>query len=157
MRIFFACLLAGLLFVPSAFSAGLAVDATVGALFPLETEGFGSHIDFEAHLWRPVDQMVFVGLGFGIQQFNGERIYPLMGSLMARLPIGGTLMPFAHGEIGHALSRNSWLWKAGLGADLRLGSSSSILALVGYQSFLDRVALPMRSDIYARAGLLLEF
>jgi hypothetical protein len=66
-------------------------------------------------------------------------------------------MPFLEGEIGHTLVRNEWLWKAGLGGDLRLGDKSSLLLVAGYQSFFKSVADMMKNNLFARAGLLLEF
>jgi hypothetical protein len=156
-KLFFLLVFLSASFALAAKTSWLAVDATVGAQFPLETEGFGSHLDFELHAWYPVDQMVFLGAGWGIQQFNDLRLYPLTAALMMRLPVGSVLMPFLNGEIGHTITRNEWLWKVGLGGDLRLGDASSLLLVAGYQRFFDEVPAMMQSNIFVRAGLLLEF
>ena len=129
-----------------------ALDATLGVLNPSD-EFPNTHMDFSAHLWYPFDQMVFLGVGSGIQQIGSSKQIPILGSLMVRLPIGGQILPFASGDIGHSVNEDpQFIWRGGAGLDIKNGDYSSLIVAVGYQSFAD-----FGGHYYVRGGLLLEF
>ncbi len=129
-----------------------AMDATMGTVNSTKTKS-QSNIDFSGHLWHQWDQMVLLGIGGGVQQFGKQKHYPATLSAMLRLPIGGQMLPVVTGDWGYAFGQgNEYLYKAGGGFDLKLGDSSSILGLLGYQNNSKSGAY-----LYARAGILLEF
>ncbi len=130
-----------------------ALDATVGSLIPTEDFPVPHHLDFTAHAWYPFDQMVFLGIGSGIQQLGSSKQIPLLASLSVRLPIGGQFLPFASGDMGHSLGEDSqFQWRAGGGLDIKNGDYSSLLVAAGYESFAK-----LGGHYYLRGGLLLEF
>lgn len=134
------------------WSKGFSLDATVGALSPTNSIA-SANLDFSAHLWYKFDQMVFFGVGSGIQSMDDERHFPLLGSLWVRIPFGGQILPVATGDIGYSLGDSpQFLWKAGGGLDIKNGDYSSLLIMAGYQSFQQ-----LGGHFYLRGGLLLEF
>lgn len=143
------------LFQGNAFAKppAFAFDATIGALTPSDDVFSSAHLDFTAHAWYPFDQMVFLGVGSGIQQIGDSKQIPLLASLSVRLPIGGQVLPFASGDIGHSVGEDpQFQWRAGGGLDIKNGDYSSLLVAGGYQSFAD-----LGGHYYLRGGILLEF
>jgi len=131
----------------------VAFDATLGTLFPKEDFPSEAHLDFTAHLWYPFDQMVFLGIGSGIQQIGANKQIPIVASASVRLPIGGQILPFVSGDVGHSVGEDAqFQWRAGGGLDIKNGDRSSLLVAGGYQSFAE-----LGGHFYLRGGLLLEF
>ena len=114
-----------------------------------------NHLSFAGHFWYEWDQMVFFGLGGGVQQYGDENYYPALASTFIRLPIGRTLLPVATGDWGYLFGpQHGFTWKLGGGFDLKLGKDSSILLMSGYQKFHISEWKP---QVYLRGGILLEF
>lgn len=134
-------------------SAGeIALDASFGSISP--RQGFPDpHFDMTVHGWYKFDQMVFLGLGGGLQGSKEGNLFPLLVSGWIRLPFGGQLLPVATGDVGYTLGADKqFLWRAGGGFDLKNGDRTSLLFLGGYQSIRKAQA-----QFYLRAGILLEF
>lgn len=113
------------------------------------------NIDFAAHYWHQWDQMVFFGLGSGVQQYGDDKYYPALGSMLLRLPIGRTILPIATGDWGYLFGpEHQFTWKLGGGLDMKLGNDSSVILMSGFQKFMDR---KWKSQVYIRLGVLLEF
>lgn len=111
------------------------------------------NMSFYGHLWYPIDQMVFAGLGVGYQELDNVGILPLSGSLWVRLPIGRTVLPVATGDFGYMLGKDGQMfWRAGAGLDIKNGDNSSIILSGGYQ-FLNSSG---HGYIYLQAGILIE-
>jgi hypothetical protein len=131
----------------------IAMDVSVGTLVPKEDFPSAAHLDFSGHLWYPFDQMVFLGIGSGIQQIGGSKQIPIVASTSVRLPIGGQILPFLSGDVGHSVGEDAqFQWRAGGGLDIKNGDRSSLIVAGGYQSFAD-----LGGFFYLRGGLLLEF
>lgn len=110
------------------------------------------HFSTSMHLWHPIDQMVFIGLGLDYQRYGSISLVPAMASAYMRLPFGSIIMPVATFDFGYAFGDDSqMIWKVGGGLDIKLGRYSSILVLSGYQNLKKSGDL-----IYLRCGLLLE-
>lgn len=133
-------------------SADVALDLNLGSLFLTKTGK--ANLDFDGRIWYKFDQMVFVGIGSGVQKYDNHLSYPLLASLLLRLPIGGQVLPITTADWGYAVGYNNYfLWRVGLGADIKAGDNSSIMIFGGFQN-----NTPLDSPaIYARAGVLLEF
>lgn len=151
-----ACVVGALLLACAPLQAkapSIALDATVGVLSPSADFPESAHLDFTAHLWYPFDQMVFFGVGSGIQQIGGSKQIPIVGSAQVRLPIGGQILPFVSGDVGHSVGEDAqFQWRAGGGLDIKNGDRSSLIVAGGYQSFAE-----LGGHYYLRGGLLLEF
>ncbi len=112
---------------------------------------------------------------------DAHLVYPVKAGLRIRLPIGSSILPTLSGGLGYAfynytpnahdstgqsesLQTEGWhqgfYWESGIGFDWKLGSRSSLIADVVYQS-----AEPTNENDYARnlqgiqfyLGLLLEY
>lgn len=141
-------LLLGFLAPPG--SARLGLLAGVGASHPSPSE---AHLAFTGGLFYAFDQQTLLGIQSGRQILRGEEMVPLLGSVYLRLPLGRIVMPVATGDWGYAYGDEraaGFLWRAGGGFDIRNGRRSSILLLAGYEE------RGFYSDVYTRAGLLLE-
>ena len=105
------------------------------------------------HLWYPIDQMVFVGLGGGYQELDNIGYVPLSGSLWMRLPIGRQVLPVLTGDIGYMIGeRHQMFWRAAGGMDIKNGDYSSIMIMGGYE-FLNHDG---RGYAFAQIGILFE-
>lgn len=105
------------------------------------------------HIWFPIDQMVFFGIGSGYQELDNVAYIPVMASAWIRLPIGGQVLPVATGDIGYAIGEDhQMIWKAGGGLDIKNGDYSSILVTGGFQFLEERG----KGFIYLQAGILIE-
>ena len=68
------------------------------------------------HIWFPIDQMVFFGIGSGYNELDNVGYIPVMASAWVRLPIGGQTLPVVTGDIGYAFGDDHQrLWRAGGG------------------------------------------
>lgn len=136
-------------------TAQIGLSASVGSLTIAERGWSAPHLDFTASLWRPIDQMVWIGISSGLQLISHDEQVPLLTSLYVRLPIGRQLLPIATADWGYLFGKNAnaFIWRAGGGLDLKLGNHSSIIALLGAQMGIGS-SIPTRP--YARIGLLLE-
>ena len=151
MKLLKACLF--FLCVSQAYSAS-ALSLQVGST-QLKENWSEQHLDFAGHFWHQWDQMVFFGLGSGVQQYGKDNYYPTLVSTWLRLPIGRTFLPVATGDWGYLIGPDGgFTWKLGGGLDMKLGNDSSILLMSGFQKFY---ADNWKSQIYIRAGVLLEF
>ena len=111
------------------------------------------NMSFYGHLWYPIDQMVFAGVGIGYQELDNVGLMPLSGSLWVRLPIGRTILPIATGDFGYLFGKdNQMFWRAGGGLDIKNGDNSSIIISTGYQ-FLNHSG---EGYWYLQAGILIE-
>lgn len=129
----------------------LTADFSVGSTnFTEEFSDF--NFSTSIHLWYPLDQMVFLGVGLDYQRFGDVTLVPALASAYVRLPFGSVMMPVGTFDFGYAFGDDSqMMWKAGGGFDIKLGRYSSILLLSGYQN------LKKTGDyVYFRCGLLLE-
>lgn len=126
-------------------------DVSVGTANATE-EMSDFNLDISGHWWYPVDQMVFLGVGFGYERLGKISLFPLVGSAYVYLPFGSLVMPVGTFDLGYSFGEDSqMIWRAGGGLDLKLGRKSSLLALLGYQN------LKKAGDfIYLRCGLLIE-
>ena len=105
------------------------------------------------HLWYPIDQMLFFGIGSGYQEIDNVSLIPVSGSVWIRLPIGSTALPVVTGDWGYLFgSNNQMFWRAGGGFDIKNGDYSSIMLMGGYQ-FLDHDG---KGYAYVQAGILVE-
>lgn len=143
-----------LLFFSVSFSMSgqIAFDAMMGSMLPKE-DMKSPQLDFTSHLWWKYDQMVFLGVGSGIQMHGNERVIPLQASTWLRLPFGGRTLPILTADAGYHLSESlEFGWRVSGGIDMKNGNRSSLLILAGYQSLQNHGAF-----YSLRAGLLLEF
>ena len=130
----------------------LTVDAQGGICNRVSHMG-DFNMSFYGHLWYPIDQMVFAGLGVGYQELDNVGFVPLSGSLWVRLPIGRTVLPVATGDFGYMFGKDDQMfWRAGAGLDIKNGDNSSIIVSAGYQ-FLNHSG---HGYVYFQAGLLIE-
>ncbi|WP_295679850.1 hypothetical protein [uncultured Fibrobacter sp.] len=105
------------------------------------------------HIWFPIDQMVFFGIGSGYNELDNVGYIPVMASAWVRLPIGGQTLPVVTGDIGYAFGDDhQMIWRAGGGFDIKNGDYSSILLMGGYQFLEERG----RGYVYLQAGILVE-
>lgn len=147
----FALAMFGLLTFAPKNACAITADIGVGSVNATE-EMTDFNIDVVGHWWYPVDQMVFLGVGFGYERLGDISLVPLTGSAYVYLPFGSVVMPVGTFELGYAFGEDAQMvWRAGGGLDLKLGKKSSLLALFGYQN------LKKAGDfVYLRCGLLLE-
>lgn len=126
-------------------------DVSVGT-FNATEEMSDFNLDVSGHWWYPVDQMVFLGVGFGYERLGDISLFPLVGSAYIYLPFGSLVMPVGTFDLGYSFGDDAQMvWRAGGGLDVKLGRKSSLLALVGYQN------LKKTGDfVYLRCGLLVE-
>ncbi len=111
------------------------------------------NLNIYGHLWYPIDQMLFVGIGSGYQEIDNVGLVPVSASLWVRLPIGSQILPVATGDLGYLIgSDHQFFWRTGGGLDIKNGDYSSILVMGGYQ-FLDHVG---KGYAYIQAGILVE-
>ena len=144
------------------FVCAMSFSATKAEAFTMDVQGgvvnAVSHItsfnlNVIAHVWYPIDQMVFFGIGSGYNELNNVAYIPVMASAWVRLPIGGQVLPVATGDIGYAFGHDhQMIWRAGGGFDIKNGDYSSILVMGGYE-FLDHVG---KGYVYLQAGILVE-
>lgn len=136
--------------VPNA-NAILTMDLTVGAITTAPKPD-RANISLGGHLWLPIDQMIFIGVGGNYQEIDKTVFVPVTGSLWIRLPIGKQILPVVTGDFGYAIGKeHQVVWNAGLGIDIKNGDYSSLILLAGYQK------LKKKGDyIYLRAGILIE-
>lgn len=129
----------------------LTADISAGTLNATE-EMSSFNFNVSGHWWYPVDQMVFLGAGFGYERLGDISLFPLVGSAYVYLPFGSLFMPVGTFDLGFAFGDDAqMIWRAGGGIDLRLGRNSSLLALVGYEN------LKKAGDfVYFRCGILLN-
>ena len=105
------------------------------------------------HIWFPIDQMVFFGIGSGYNELDNVGYIPVMASAWVRLPIGGQTLPVVTGDIGYAFGDDhQMIWRAGGGFDIKNGDYSSILLMGGFQFLEERG----RGYVYLQAGILVE-
>jgi hypothetical protein len=105
------------------------------------------------HIWFPIDQMVFFGIGSGYNELDNVGYIPVMASAWVRLPIGGQTLPVVTGDIGYAFGDDhQMIWRAGGGFDIKNGDYSSILLMGGYQFLEERG----KGYVYLQAGILVE-
>lgn len=105
------------------------------------------------HIWFPIDQMVFFGIGSGYNELDNVGYIPVMASAWIRLPIGGQTLPVVTGDIGYAFGDDhQMIWRAGGGFDIKNGDYSSILLMGGYQFLEERG----KGYVYLQAGILVE-
>lgn len=130
----------------------LTLDAQGGFCNRVSSMG-DFNMSFYGHLWYPIDQMVFAGVGIGYQELDNVGFMPLSGSLWVRLPIGRTILPIATGDFGYLFGKdNQMFWRAGGGLDIKNGDNSSIIFSTGYQ-FLNHSG---EGYWYLQAGILIE-
>ena len=111
------------------------------------------NLNIYGHLWYPIDQMLFVGIGSGYPEIDNVGLVPVSASLWVRLPIGSQILPVATGDLGYLIgSDHQFFWRTGGGLDIKNGDYSSILVMGGYQ-FLDHVG---KGYAYIQAGILVE-
>ncbi len=111
------------------------------------------NMSFYGHLWYPIDQMVFAGLGVGYEELDNVGYIPVSGSLWVRLPIGRTVLPVATGDFGYMFGKDDQMfWRAGGGLDIKNGDRTSIIVSTGYQ-FLNNSG---EGFWYLQAGILIE-
>ena len=58
------------------------------------------NLNVYGHLWYPIDQMLFFGIGTGYQEIDNVSLVPVSGSVWIRLPIGSRTLPVATGDSG---------------------------------------------------------
>ena len=130
----------------------LTLDAQGGFCNRVSHMGY-FNMSFYGHLWYPIDQMVFAGLGGGYVELDNVGYIPLSGSLWVRLPIGRTVLPIATGDFGYMFGKDHQMfWRAGGGLDIKNGDRSSIIVSTGYQ-FLNNSG---EGYWYLQAGILIE-
>ena len=111
------------------------------------------NMSFYGHLWYPIDQMVFAGVGIGYQELDNVGYMPLSGSLWVLLPIGRTILPVATGDFGYMFGKDDQMfWRAGGGLDIKNGDRTSIIVSTGYQ-FLNHSG---EGYWYLQVGILIE-
>ena len=135
----------------------LAFVATPASAFTMDAQGGFCNRDFNmsfyGHLWYPIDQMVFAGLGVGYEELDNVGYVPVSGSLWVRLPIGRTVLPIATGDFGYMFGKDDQMfWRAGGGLDIKNGDRTSIIVSTGYQ-FLNHSG---EGYWYLQAGILIE-
>ena len=144
------------------FLFALAFVATPASAFTMDAQGgFCNRVSslrdfnmsFYGHLWYPIDQMVFAGVGVGYEELDNVGYVPVSGSLWVRLPIGRTVLPVATGDFGYMFGKDSQMfWRAGGGLDIKNGDRTSIIVSTGYQ-FLNHSGY---GYWYLQAGILIE-
>ncbi|HHX15012.1 MAG TPA: glycosyltransferase family 2 protein [Fibrobacter sp.] len=129
----------------------ITLDLQAGILAPAPKPN-SIHINLGGHVWFPVDQMVFLGVGGSYQEIANSVFVPVTASLWVRLPVGGQILPVVTGDFGYAIGKeHQFVWNAGLGMDIKNGNYSSLILLVGYQRLKEK-----GSYLYWRAGILIE-
>lgn len=149
-----AASLALVLAAPSESVAEIAISAEIGTMNQTDDKD-NFNVDFRAHVWYPIDQMVLLGVGSGFESIDGDKFVPITGSLWLRLPFGGVVLPALAGDFGVTATTDHtwlWMWKLGAGADIKNGDRSSILVTAGYQRICDYDGF-----FYVHAGLMIEF
>lgn len=138
-------------FALSTNAEAFTADVSVGTTNATE-EMSDFNLDISGHWWYPVDQMVFLGVGFGYERLGDISLFPLVGSAYVYLPFGSLIMPVGTFDLGFSFGDDAqMIWRAGGGLDVKLGRKSSLLALLGYQN------LKKAGDfVYLRCGLLIE-
>ena len=121
----------------------LAFVATPASAFTMDAQGgicnrvshMGDfNMSFYGHLWYPIDQMVFAGVGVGYEELDNVGYVPVSGSLWVRLPMGRTVLPIATGDFGYMFGKDDQMfWRAGGGLDIKNGDRTSIIVSTGYQ------------------------
>ena len=144
------------------FVCALTFSATKAEAFTLDVQGgvvnavsdiTSFNLNVFGHIWFPIDQMVFFGIGSGYNELDNVGYIPVMASAWIRLPIGGQTLPVATGDIGYAFGDDhQMIWRAGGGFDIKNGDYSSILLMGGYQFLEERG----RGYVYLQAGILVE-
>lgn len=146
--ILFVCALT--LFAPRANAFTMDVQ---GGIVNAVSDLTSFNLNVFGHIWYPIDQMVFFGIGGGYNELDNVGYIPVMASAWIRLPIGGQTLPVATGDIGYAFGDDSqMIWRAGGGFDIKNGDYSSILLMGGYQFLEDRG----KGYVYLQAGILVE-
>ena len=140
----------------------LAFVATPASAFTMDAQGgicnrvshmSDFNMSFYGHLWYPIDQMVFAGVGVGYEELDNVGYVPVSGSLWVRLPIGRTILPVATGDFGYMFGKDDQMfWRAGGGLDIKNGDRTSIIVSTGYQ-FLNHSG---EGYWYLQAGILIE-
>ncbi|MCF0216637.1 MAG: hypothetical protein HUK21_09215 [Fibrobacteraceae bacterium] len=142
---------ATMLFTPTP-SRAFTMDAQGGIVNPVN-DIMQFNMSFYGHLWYPIDQMLFVGLGGGYQEIDNVGGIPVSGSVWVRLPIGSQILPVGTGDFGYMFGDNGQMfWRAGGGFDIKNGDYSSVLLMGGYQFLND----DGRGYVYLHAGILIE-
>ena len=144
------------------FVCALSFSATKAEAFTMDVQGgvanavsdiTSFNLNVFGHIWYPIDQMVFFGIGGGYNELDNVGYIPVMASAWIRLPIGGQVLPVATGDIGYAFGDDhQMIWRAGGGFDIKNGDYSSIMLMGGYQ-FLDHEG---KGFAYVQAGILIE-
>ncbi len=151
-KTFYMILLVSIITLQSQAWSASALSFQVGSI---QEDWSEQNIDFAAHYWHQWDQMVFFGLGTGVQQYGDDKYYSALGSMLLRLPIGRTFLPIATGDWGYLFGpEHQFTWKLGGGLDMKLGNDSSVILMSGFQKFMNR---NWESQVYIRLGVLLEF
>lgn len=144
-------LLAGLL-GSSVFARPLTMDLQAGAVNHV-SELAHFNLNVFGHWWYPIDQMFFVGIGSGYQEIDNVSLVPLSASFWMRIPVGRTVMPVSISDWGYLIGKNHQMfWRTALGADIKCGDHSSIMATGGYQ-FLDHAG---KGYLFLQVGALIE-
>ncbi len=146
----------------SAFLFALAFAVIPANAFTMDVQGGvvnhvseikNFNLNVYGHLWYPIDQMLFFGIGTGYQEIDNVGLVPVSGALWVRLPIGSQILPVATGDLGYLIGSDHQLfWKVGGGLDIKNGDYSSILVMSGYE-FLDHAG---KGYLYVQAGILVE-
>lgn len=148
--------------LPLVLAGVLSMSATPADAFTADVQGgvvnhvseiTDFNLNISGHLWFPIDQMVFFGVGSGYQEIDNVSLIPVSASAWIRLPIGGQTLPVATGDWGYLIgSDHQMFWRVGGGFDIKNGDYSSIMLMGGYE-FLDHDG---KGFIYIQAGILLE-
>ena len=151
MKKFLTAIIFALAFVATPSSA-FTMDAQGGICNSVSHMG-DFNMSFYGHLWYPIDQMVFAGVGVGYEELDNVGYIPVSGSLWVRLPIGRTVLPIATGDFGYMFGKDDQMfWRAGGGLDIKNGDRTSIIVSTGYQ-FLNHSGEGYWS---LQAGILIE-
>ena len=144
------------------FVCALSFSATKANAFTMDVQGgianavsdiTSFNLNVFGHVWYPIDQRVFFGIGGGYNELDNVGYIPVMASAWIRLPIGGQTLPVVTGDIGYAFGDDSqMIWRAGGGFDIKNGDYSSILLMGGFQFLEDRG----KGYVYLQAGILVE-
>lgn len=111
------------------------------------------NLNFYGHLWFPIDQQLFFGLGSGYEELDNVAYIPASVSAWVRLPVGRQIMPVVTGDFGYMFGKDHQIfWKAGGGFDIKNGDCSSILLMGGFESLEGRG----KGYVYLQAGILVE-
>ena len=119
----------------------LAFAAVPASAFTMDVQGgIVNHVselknfnlNVYGHLWYPIDQMLFFGIGSGYQELDNESQVPVSGSVWIRLPIGSRTLPVFTGDWGYLIgSRHQMCWRGGGGCDIKNGDFSWIMLMGG--------------------------